>query len=276
MSDQQPKKRIQGVFSSQEVRKVGTGTTTRKTVSKIFWFVEQTEGENTVLIQAINTNYIPTGAPKTITMEELLERYSPEPEFYIQSVYPNMQKLEDSISKAEDSRKKGEIFTAEYEYNNALKLDEENIRANFGIGLTYLAQGEGEKADNIFERLVNLNATFEKKHKHLFNEFGINLRKSKMYKQASDYYTRALELSATDENIHINIARVLLEQKDYSTCVEHLVTALNLTPGNITAIKFLTWLKEKKLLPQEQQESVTKLLQQQPKLDIDNTNSEAP
>ncbi len=32
---------VRGVFSTQEIRKVGTGTTTRKTVQKTFWFIEQ-------------------------------------------------------------------------------------------------------------------------------------------------------------------------------------------------------------------------------------------
>lgn len=259
MSVQQKTKRIRGVFSSQEVRKVGTGTTTRKTVSKIFWFVEQAE-DGTVFIQALNTNYIPTGLPKTITMEELLEKYSPEPEFYVQSVFPKMQQLETSLSKADESREKGETFTAEFEYENALKLDEENVRANFGIGLTYLSRGEAEKADNIFERLVNLEAAFEEQHKHLFNEFGINLRKNKMYNQAVDYYTRALELTKADENIHINVARAFLEQKNYTACVEHLIEALKLSPNHNTVIQFLLWLDTKKFVPQNYQKQVADII----------------
>lgn len=260
MSEQQQSKRIRGVFSSQEVRKVGTGTTTRKTVSKIFWFVEQAEDGN-IFIQSINTNYVPTGLPKSITMEELLSKYSPEPEFYVQSVFPKMQQLAESLNKADESRAKGETFTAEFEYENALKLDEENVRANFGIGLTYLSRGESEKADNIFERLVHLDAAFEEQHKHLFNEFGINLRKNKMYNQAVDYYTRALELTKADENLHINMARALFEQKNYTACIDQLFQALELSPENTTVIQFLTWLDNKKLVPQSHQKKVTDTIQ---------------
>ena len=72
----QKEKRMRGVFSSQEVRVVGTGTTRRKSIHKVFWFVEQDE-KGAIQVQPINTNYVPTGAKKTITMEELLEKYSP-------------------------------------------------------------------------------------------------------------------------------------------------------------------------------------------------------
>ena len=251
----QKEKRMRGVFSSQEVRVVGTGTTRRKSIHKVFWFVEQDE-KGAIQVQPINTNYVPTGAKKTITMEELLEKYSPEPEFYVQSVFPKIRELNESVDRGDKCREKGENFSAEFAYDSALKLDEENVRANFGIGLTYHARGEVDKADNIFERLVHLDAAFEEEHKHLFNDFGMNLRKNKMYKQAEEYYARALELSKADENLHINLARTLLEGKDMEGCAKHLVEALRLAPGNETALKFLDWLEKKNLIPPDLRETV--------------------
>ena len=113
-------------------------------------------------------------------MDELIAKFSPEPEFYLNSVFPKMQELQRDIEHGDAHRENGETFAAEYEYSRALKVDEENVRANFGIGLTYLERGDNAKAEDIFHRLVKLDATFEPEHKHLFNEFGINLRKSKM------------------------------------------------------------------------------------------------
>lgn len=254
-----PDKRMRGVFSSQDVRKVGTGTTTRKTVQKVFWFVEQEE-DDTISIQPLNTNYIPTGSKRTISMDELLERYSPEPEFYVQSVFPKMQEMEQSVAQGDASREKGETFSAEYEYTAALKLDEENVRANFGIGLTYLQRGEVDKADNIFERLVKLEAAFEEEHKHLFNDFGINLRKNKMYAQAVEYYSRGLELTQSDDNLHVNMARALLELQNYDACLTHLLEALALNNSNETALKFLEWMDKRGMVPAARSDSVRKAL----------------
>lgn len=243
--------KIRGVFSSQEIRKVGTGTTTRKTVSKAFWFVEEDE-TGKLAVQPINSNYVPTGKKKFITKEELIEKFSPEPEFYIETVYPKMRQLSETIDRADAAREKGETFSAEYEYDTALQVDVDNVRANFGIGLTYLSRGETDKAENIFDRLVNLQGAFEEEHKHLFNEFGINLRKNKMFQQSLEYYLRAFNLSNTDENLAINIARVYLELKDFPHCVEFLGRAMQVSPGNETAMKFLSWMQAKSLITPEQ------------------------
>lgn len=249
---------IKGVFSTQEIRKVGTGTTTRKTVQKTFWFVEQKDDE--IVCQPLNPNYVPSGPKRKISMEELIAKFSPEPEFYQMSVYPKMRDMELSIIKGDGHREKGETFAAEYEYGRALKVDEENVRANFGIGLTYMERGEREKAENIFERLVKLDGAFGKEHKHLFNEFGISLRKSKMLAQAVEYYQRALELSREDENLHTNLARALLETRDINGCLEHLFKALELAPGHEISLKFLQWMLKKNLVPQDRLEAAKQAL----------------
>jgi len=258
---QAPRDRIKGVFSTQEIRKVGTGTTQRKTVYKGFYFIEEEES-GSIECQPLNSNYVPSGQKRKITMEEIMEKFSPEPEFYLNSVYPKMQALQRTINSADAHRTKGETFAAEHEYNAALKVDEENVRANFGIGLTYLQRGENNKADDIFERLVKLDAAFEVEHKNMFNDFGINLRKAKMYRQAIIYYSRALELTADDEHLHVNLARALFETQDIDGCVEHLLKALALAPQQEQATKFLLWLIGKNLVAAPVAEQVRHALAQ--------------
>jgi tetratricopeptide (TPR) repeat protein len=250
---------IRGVFSTQEVRKVGTGTTTRKTVQKMYWFVEQQD--DSIKCQPLNTNYVPSGPRRNITMEELISKFSPEPEFYMNSVFPKMQELEQTVGKADEHRNNGDTFAAEYEYSRALKVDVDNVRANFGIGLTYLERGDTEKAQNIFERLVKLDNAFEAEHKHLFNDFGINLRKNKMLDQSLEYYQRALALSPQDENLHMNMARVFLETKDIAKCLEHLFKTLDIAPDHENAVKFLSWLKQKSLIPADQTQNAQERIQ---------------
>lgn len=253
------KSEVRGVFSTQEVRRVGTGTTTRKTVQKTFWFVEQ-HGKD-IECQPLNTNYVPSGPKRKITLDELIAKFSPEPEFYLNSVFPKMLELQRNIDHGDAHRENGETFAAEYEYSRALKVDEENVRANFGIGLTYLERGDNAKAEDIFHRLVKLDATFEPEHKHLFNEFGINLRKSSMLNESMEYYQRALELSPNDENLYMNIARVLLELKDLPACVDNLLKALELSPRHEASLKFLAWLIQKQLVPADRIDGVRAALQ---------------
>ena len=250
---------VRGVFSTQEVRRVGTGTTTRKTVQKSFWFIEQ-HGK-VIECQPLNTNYVPSGPKRKITMDELLAKFAPEPEFYLNSVYPKMQEMQRAIEQGDDRREKGETFAAEFEYSRALKIDDDNVRANFGIGLTYLERGDADRAQDIFERLVKLDGAFEPEHKHLFNEFGISLRKNKMLEQSLEYYRRALELTQNDENLHMNMARVLLETKDINGCVDQLIKALEISPRHETSLKFLAWLIQNKLVPADRIDGVRSALQ---------------
>lgn len=241
-----PRERIKGIFSTQAIQKVGTGTTTRRTIQKMYWFVEE-DASHTLEIQPLNKNYIPSGPKRVIPLEELLEKFSPEPEFYMSTVYPRMRELNMVIQKGEHHREKGEIFSAELEFGQALAVDEENIRANFGLGLTYLDRGESNKADDIFQRLVHLDATYDKEHKHLFNEFGMNLRKNKMLDQALSYYQRAEELAAGDDNLMFNIARAFFDKKQYDKTAEYLQKAVGLNAANAEARRFLTFLAEKGL-----------------------------
>ena len=250
VSSQEDREPIKGIFSTQEVKQVGTGSGVRKTVQKAFWFVEELEGK--IEIQPLNANYVPSGTKRYITLEDLIGRFQPEPEFYVTTVFPRMKELADTVDKADKHRDNGENFTAEFEYGNALQVDEENVRANFGLGLTYLDRGETGKANNIFERLVKLDAAFEQKHKHLFNEFGISLRKNKMNKQALEYYDRALQLSGGDDHIYYNIARAYFEKKEYPKCVDFLLKAININPEFDVVLKFFIWLLDKNLVPEEQ------------------------
>ncbi len=239
---------VKGVFSTQEIKKIGTGTTTRRTVQKGYWFIETIEGGK-LECQPLNNNYVPSGPKRTITMDELIDKYSPEPEFYMGSVLPKMQELQNKVDSGDEHRQKGENFAAEHEYGTALQIDEDNVRANFGIGLTYLQRGDAEKAKNIFERLVRLEGTFEPKHKHLFNDFGISLRKSAMHHEACDYYLRAIELTAADENLYFNLARSYLELKDYNNCMINLLKVLEFDPNHETGLKFISWMYKKNFIP---------------------------
>lgn len=233
--------KIKGIFSAKKKSEIGTGTTKRKTVQTTYWYAE--ELDNGVLqVQALNDNYLPTGPQAAVEMDKFLEFYHPEPELYVEKLLPNLEKLNNSISLGESHRKNGESYSAEYEFNKAMSLDEENVRVNFGLGLTYLDRGEMDRADNIFRRLVCLEGSFEPEHKHLFNEFGISLRKGGLLSQALEYYLKAEKLVAEDENLHLNIARVYFELGELQPCLEYLRRTLRLNKTLEEACIFLNFL----------------------------------
>lgn len=239
--------KIKGIFSTQSVVKVGTGTTTRRTIQKTYWHAQE-QDEGGIEIQPLNRNYIPSGPKRKVSKDDFLQKFSPEPEFYVTTVFPKMKELNQTIVRGEKNREQGATYSAEFEFSEAVKVDEENVRANFGLGLTYMDRGEKGKANDIFERLVKLDAAFEEEHKHLFNDFGINLRKNRMFDQAIEYYERALQLTQHDEHLHCNIARAYYEKGDIRKCVDHLKKAVRLRPDLDEARQFWSYLQRKKYI----------------------------
>jgi tetratricopeptide (TPR) repeat protein len=243
-----PRHRITGVFSSQAIAKVGTGTTSRKTIQKAYWYAEEKEpdedGNSVVMVRPLNKNNVPSGQAEAVPKGDFLERFNPELEFYQKEVFPRMRELDSTLKRAEEQRAQGALYSAQFEYQSALTVDEENVRANFGLGLTYMERGETTKASDIFERVVTLDAAFSPEHKHLFNEFGINLRKSKLLDQAVEYYERALKITDNDENLYYNIARAYFERGDRDDCLANLRKALEMRPGFEEAQKFLAYVEK--------------------------------
>ena len=109
-------------------------------------------------------------------------------------------------------------------------MDEEHIRATFGLGLTYLDRGEVDNANLVCRRIITLEAAFGEEHKHLFNEFGIKMRKHKMYPQALRYYFKAYRLANRDENLLYNISRTYYEKGKLKLARKFLGMALAINP----------------------------------------------
>jgi len=249
MSQKSAQERIRGVFSQKKTAKIGAGTTARKTELVFYFNVE--EGEDGIMqVQALNAADEPFGPVERITREELLKDYLPDPQRTLVRAHaaltPQEMEIQKAVARGDKFRKRGESFTAEYEYGKALAMDEQNVRANFGIGLCYINRGEGEKAKEVFERVVKIDAAFGNEHKHLFNEFGISLRKSGMHTEAMEYYRRALAHSPKDENLHYNIARAAYDKGDPRVALQHLKACLGLNPEHEEANQFVDFLKRKK------------------------------
>jgi tetratricopeptide (TPR) repeat protein len=237
---------IEGVFSIERMAKIGTGTTARRVRQTALYYAREVDDEK-IEIQGLNNKHVPFGEVALITKDELLSDYLPMPQLF-KEVVGNLRKVQKSVARGDKFRKRGENFTAEYEYANALNLDEQNVRANFGIGLCLLARDEEDKAKKVFDRILGLDTAFSDDHKHLFNEYGIALRKKKLFGQAVDYYRRALDLSNDDENLWYNLARAQFERQDWAACAEAVTKCLGLDPQHEEGRKLMDYLTKKGLV----------------------------
>ncbi|MBI5815145.1 MAG: tetratricopeptide repeat protein [Nitrospinae bacterium] len=125
---------------------------------------------------------------------------------------------------------KKEYHAAAFEFGQAIKIDEKNIVAHLGKGKAHMELGEVDKAKETFEKLSTIDTIYDKDNKHLFNEYGIELRRGKMYDLAVTNYTKAIEIDPDDEALYFNMARALHENGNASDAVKCLEQALKIKP----------------------------------------------
>jgi len=123
---------------------------------------------------------------------------------------------------------------------------EKSARAGFFSGLALLRKGKVASARKLFEYLATAEADFVPRHKHMFNEFGISLRKTKLSDVAVKHYERALELAPDEENLHFNLARAHYEQGRLDEAASCLEKSLELNPSLEEARRFLSYIHGKK------------------------------
>ena len=205
-------------------------------------FAEQDDQGN-VSVRNINENFVPSGEEKTLSKEQFLNCYIPEPSMFNNKVLPALQKLNSTIEEGEKALRNNELSTAEHEFNNALYIDEKNIRATFNLGLTYLEMQDWDNTEQIFQKLIKMDAPFKKEQKHLFNKFGIELRKKGLHNHALKYYSKAVRLETEDEHLCFNIARVFHDKGNISKCKRYLQKALQYNPDFKYAKSMLQYLQ---------------------------------
>jgi len=220
-------KKIQGVFYEESTITLGTGHTQKTQKVKNYCRAEQVDEEK-VKLTFLGNDGNPTGIVIELPYDEFLKRYTLDPNYRVKS--KEEAEHDRHVAIAEKHRSRGELFSAEFEYTNALKVDPESIRANFGIGTLYMEMGDTAKAKAVFQKLSEIDAIFEEDNKHIFNEFGIELRKATMVEEALANYLKAIAISPSDEHLHFNVARLYYDKKDLDSAMEWLKKALEINP----------------------------------------------
>lgn len=228
---------VRCVFSALDELRVGTGTTTRKHTSRIYWYVEELD-EDRFSLRRINSHHVPSGDEVVVTLKELVANYTPEVEFFEGNTLPALELLQEYLDEGTEQRAKGKLYSAQDNFGRALGLDEGNVRALFNLGLIALALHDLDKARDIMGDLLKIRSTFTGKDQHLFNEFGIALRKGGLFDEASAYYAKALEFVEDDEHLYYNLARANYERGHWAECVHAIGRSRALNP-HLTATRQL-------------------------------------
>lgn len=250
-----PLRKIGRCFESTSM-KLGQGSTSKvqKDV-EIHYYIELLE-DGSIVLEMVDQDGEPTG---NLLEEISKEGFSKRFKTCSQHDCPLRISTLDEIRKrmaanrakmGEQHLKDGELDKAKDKFKRALKFDEENVRARFGLGKTHMKEGKIEEATKIFKELSEMDALFEEENKHVFNKFGIELRKSKMYDLAIANYEKAILIDSKDEALYYNLS-IAYEKKDLiQKAIEKLKEALEIDKNFPEAQKRLELLfvKEQKTL----------------------------
>lgn len=236
-----PECHVLGVYSMVKSANYGQGTTSRAREQKTLWFARRLD-DDTYTVQALNANSIPSGPLTSVTKGDFMRNYQPEQGYYEKRCLPFVESLQKKLAQADKYLAGDDLGGAEKEFCKALLLDEKNPKANIELGKIHLQTGDGKKLTQALRRILNIDALFQEQERHLFNEFGICLRKEQRFAEAIAFYSKAVEHNAEDENLHFNIARAKAESGDTDGAREHLEKALALRQDFEEARRFLVHL----------------------------------
>lgn len=222
---------------------------------KELYYVEEFK-DGRMTVENISPDFLPSGLKSILERDVLVAEYAPEPDIFQSLVEPKIIALNKALNKADRHRSKGESLSAEHWYKHALTIDEDNVKGHFGLGMTYLDRGDKDKAALIFASIMGLHAAFAPEHKHMFNEFGISMRKAGLMQDALGYFGKAKALDEADDHLYFNIARSHFESGDYDQAAEFLHICLRINPDLSHAAKLLDIVKERRVASRPEGEGV--------------------
>ncbi len=210
---------------------------------KQLYFVWNTTDKR-IFAQPINAAYEPLEKePKQITPQHFEELFTSEPRIFAAPLMhftaPEKTEEEKELDrKLEEEKKRNKLSPEELaeleekEKREAAKLVEKNLRENFSVHLSRMQSGNFRNAIVKINEILDYRDGIIPIHKHMFTDFGIDLRKIKQFNLAVKSFERALELSGEDANAFFNLARLYCEMEKYSQSWQCLASALKIDPNN--------------------------------------------
>ncbi len=233
----------EGVYSETKVQKIGTMGTARTQTIVDYYRCTRLD-DNTMSIQILDMYGDPIPLVEKVKIEDFLKRFTYEPDKFKTKKSPSDLATEKAVATAEKHMERKEYHSAEFEFSKALKLDEENVRANFGLGKVYMETGEVEKATQLFTKLASEDKVLDPENRHILNQLGIELRGLSLYEQAIQFYEKAYALAKDDENLLFNIGRAYFEKGEGTSARSYLEKALAINPKFEAATRLIASIKD--------------------------------
>lgn len=246
---------------------------------KSYWFIWLDSIAKTYLAQELDEKYKPKSEPRILPPEIFRQQFQPErrltlrptlePEVaqYLNNPYKSDKSADTTIvtgkvrniptnTRLDKPDVEIPFFVTEPPQGAAFIIPEEldkALRADFAMGIMRLRRGSKDSAVAEFRRLSKVTEGIMSAHKHMFTDFGKDLRKCKLYELSLAFFQRAMDLSPQDSHAYFNVARVYHEMGKYQDACDALAKAIELEPGLKCARKLLeeTRVRMESFSPQE-------------------------
>ena len=229
---------VMGVYSHSTRYEYKLGERGSRYRHGTFWFVRK-RNEEIFEVRPLNANHVPSGVTKLVSREDFLKFYTPELSYFQDNTLPCLETLQKKVRMGRRFFNLGQLDKAEQAFCDAVLMQDDCVDGNMGLSEVYAEQQEFTKLRCVLDKLLNIDEVFREEQRHRFNEFGINLRKKELFDDAIRFYTKALEVNESDENLHFNIARAFHGKERCEECRSHLQRALELNPAMAEARSFL-------------------------------------
>ncbi len=232
MSDADNQARL--IYVRRSKLKLGVHETARTADSETY-YEAQPMADGRVKLNLLDMNDQPTGLIEVVDMDELEAEYEFVPDFFATRKTPQQKAIEKQLAQGREHLDKKEFHSAEYEFDQVIRVDKRNLDAHLGKGEALIGLGDAESAREIFDKVAEFDELYEEKNKHIFNRFAITMREKGFYDQAETAYLRALAMDPKDENLYYNMARTYFDKGDLPQAAARLKQALQLNPDHAEA-----------------------------------------
>ncbi len=226
------------IYLKQEEIKLGFGSTGKTTQLQNYYEASAID-ETRVELRLLDIQDQPMGKPIIVDRETLSKEYAHCPEYFKNKKDPKKLRAEEHVAQGDEYLQKKKLLSAEFEYQQALTIDDKHLKANMGMGRTLSAQGKEEEAKEYFTKLSSIDDLYEEENKHLFNELGIELRKKGMFDESIVNYQKAIAIDPGDPVLYYNLARAYFEKGEIGLCREQAEKALHAKPDFKEAEDFI-------------------------------------
>jgi len=228
---------IKGIYYESKAMEVGTMATKRvHEAEHDLHYYCKSNSKGGVTLYFLKADGAPTAIEaETIEREEFDRRFrdcsTHDCQLKPRSVEDKRKEAaEAKVSVGQCHLEKKEYHAAAFEFGHASKLDGKNLQAHLGKGKAHMGLGEVDQAKESFQKMSQIDTLYDLENKHIFNEYGIELRRGEMYDLAIENYQKAISIDPEDEALYFNIARAYKESDREAEAVKNLEKALSLKP----------------------------------------------